>query len=103
MVEVISSTEHKAKKVYNDDCWEFISEWIGEGCPVGTIKKPEKITFSEARMLVKYRRDYKSAGKIQIGQVYVRQFNKYEGDAYTWRAKKELYELACKYDLFPEI
>ena len=106
MIDVISNTTQKAKKEYYDDAWDFIQEWISGGCWVHGERNnsPRKhITFTEGRFLAKVRRGEIKGSKILVGQEYVRQFNKYEGDTYTWRTKKEFYDLASKYDLFPEI
>ena len=98
---VIHRKVTKAKKEYNDDGWEWIKEWIDDGCCVGTYRKPQKITFAEGRILVAHRNKPKPH-KILPGEVYQHQFNKMDGDTYTFRMNQKLYEIACKYDLFPE-
>lgn len=101
-ITVIHSTTQTARKEYFDDGWEFIKEWIDEGLWGGdVIGKQKKITFAEARILVKHRNRPKPY-KILPGDMYERQFNNYDGQVYTWRMNRQLYELACKYDLFPE-
>lgn len=106
MLEVIGNKTHVARKEYYDDGWEFMGEWISSGCYIGTpywYKGPRKhITFAEGRILVKYRKDRKAGNRIYPGQLYQRQFNKYDGQVYYWRMKKDLYDIACKYELFPE-
>jgi hypothetical protein len=102
-LQVIHSTAQKARKTYHDDGWEFISEWISGGCYVGTFRRPQKITFGEARILVGYKKDNKRAYKILPGDMYQRQFNSCDGDTFTFRMKQDLFTMACKYDLFPEI
>lgn len=93
-----------ARKQYADDGWEFIDEWISGGCCVRRhCLDTRRITFSEGRILVSYRNGQKNGGVIEKGDRYVRQFNNYDGDVYTWRMKEELYNIACKYDLFPEL
>jgi hypothetical protein len=100
MIEIINRATYKARKEYRDDAWEFIREWISSGCPVYYGKK--HLEFKEARLLVYYKNNPKIASKILPGQQYERQFNKYDGEVYTWRTKKEFFDLACKYDLFPD-
>jgi hypothetical protein len=97
-VTVIHSGVFKARKTYNDDGWDMISDWDG---PYGD---DPKITFAEKRMLVKYTRQKgHQPNKILPGQLYERQFNNMDGDVYTWRTKKEFYDFARKFDLFPDI
>ena len=104
MLEIISNTTQKAKKEYYDDGWDEIWGWISGGCHTYDRRnKKIPIPFSELRMAVKFRNDRKAGAKINIGDEYVRQFNKYDGDAYTWRTKKVFYEWFVKYDLFPEL
>lgn len=98
----IHRTAPIARKEYNDDGWEFINEWIVGGCCVGTFKHPMKITFAEARLCVAFKNRPKP-WRILKGDRYERQFNSYDGHTYVWRMNKKMYDLACKYDLFPEI
>jgi len=93
MIEVISSAEYRAKKEYNDDGWEYITEC---GWFVG-------ISFAQKRALVKYRKDRHAGRKILPGDLYVRQFNKCDGTTYVWRTKKVFFEIICKLDLFPDV
>lgn len=98
MVECIQSTTQKARKVYNDDGWEFIKQWMDDGCWVE--KGYPKPTFSELRVLVMHKNKPRPF-KIEIGEIYERQFNKMDGDVYTYRMNKQLFEIAAKFDLFP--
>jgi len=41
-------------------------------------------------------------GLISKGEVYVRQGNIYDGSKYTFIADKGMFEIFCKYDLWPE-
>lgn len=97
-ITVIHSETLKARKAYYDDGWDMIQEFEGP------MMKDPKLTFAEKRMLVKYKR-WKGtfSAKILPGQLYVRQFNNMDGDTYVWRTKKEFFDLANKYDLFPDI
>lgn len=96
-IKVINHAEHIARKEYRDDGWEWFSEWINYGCHTGD----KKLTFSEGRAIIKAR-DSEKPYMIKPGDKYVSQFNKYEGSVYTWRMKFDLYEIACKYNIFPE-
>lgn len=96
MIDIISHTIQVAKKEYFDDGWELVSEWNGY------VPPKAKITFADKRLLVKWRNNYKAMGRIYPGQSYVRQFNKMDGDTYTWRTKKEVYDFCSKFSLFDE-
>jgi|SRR6187551_1649941 len=100
-VTVIHKTDAIARKEYHDDAWDFIQEWIDGGCWIEDKLNP--LSFSEKRLLVQYRNRTLKGHRIIKGEKYHRQFNSYDGDTYVWRAKKIFYELACRYDLFPEI
>jgi len=39
---------------------------------------------------------------IEIGDPYIRQFNKMDGDVFVWRAIPEIHAICCKYDLCSE-
>jgi hypothetical protein len=104
MIEIIRSTVQKAKKEYYDDGWDIIQEWVSEGCPVYKGRNYERghLTMPEARFLVQVRNRTIKPHKILPGQVYRSQFNKYEGDTYTFRTKEEFFKLCSKYDLWPD-
>lgn len=103
MINVIHHSEQVARKDYHDDGAEWIHEWIQGGCYIPAqypkIKKP---TFSEYRILVSFRNN-PSKYRINKGEKYVRQFNNIDGDTFVFRMKSDLYNLANKYDLFPEV
>lgn len=82
----------KSRKEYTCMAWEFIRESIL------TYRKDFKLTFSEWRMIVRMR---EKKGKILKGEPYYWQFNTGDGDVWTFRASKEMYDLCVKYDLFP--
>lgn len=89
MARVISQTEQKARKDYVCD--------LGE--TVGDTEFPKGMTFAERRILVRYQQKRR---RILKGEMYIRQFNELEGDTYTFIMDKGMYEIFCKYDLFPE-
>jgi hypothetical protein len=100
MVEVIKSSKHKAKKEYDDDGWEYIQQWVDEGCPIQF--HTGHLTFAEARYLVQVRNRSVPTNKILPGQSYISQFNKMDGYTYTFRTKEQFYDLCRKYSLWPE-
>jgi hypothetical protein len=96
-VQVIHQQTLKARKDHYDDGWEYVHEWILGGCnlPMG-----KKMTFSEMRLVVGYRKGELIGNKILKGQLYRRQFNCMDGQTYTFKLKEDFYNLAVKYDLF---
>jgi hypothetical protein len=98
MIEVIHSSIQKAVKPYDDDAYEFISE------VVNNFHDWERGTFSipELRLLVKVRRGDLKARKIMPGHTYVRQWNKFDGEQYIFRAKKSFHEFCVKHSLYPD-
>ena len=94
-VEVINQSVQKAKKVYTDDGWEEINNWILYGMQT---ERGKKVSFADKRTLVSAKNNMPH--KIQVGQLYERQFNKMDGQVYTWRTKKVFYDIIIKYDLF---
>jgi len=88
-VFVIKQTEHVSRK--ERDC--MINEFIGD-----TEFERDKLSFSELRALVVYERNKR---KIKPGDKYIRQFNKMGGLIYEWIAKKDIFDIICKYDLMP--
>lgn len=77
---------HRARRSYDCDLAGF----------VGDVNFPRGMKFSEIRQLIIYQRNRR---KILKGDTYVRQFNILEGDTYTWRANKAIWDIFCKYDL----
>lgn len=116
-VQVIHSTAQIARKEYYNDGRDDFMEWIRGGMFIGYHQKkisteyggyswindiawPKKLPFCDLRIIVQMRaEDY----RIKNGTLYRRQFNSYDGDAYTWRSREDMYQLMCKYDLFPEV
>lgn len=98
MIDQISNTTHVARKKYYDDFANDFNEWVQDGC---YIERNKKISFSDARVIVKWRND-PDKSYILPGMRYQRQYNKFDGETYVFRCRIELYELACKYNLFNE-
>lgn len=90
MVEVIKETKVlKSKKKRRCDAWMIISECLSEVA--------DDCNFAEKRALVKALRNN---GLIDIGEPYIRQFNKMDGETYTWIAIPELHEICLNQDLY---
>lgn len=116
-VVVIHESAQVARKDYYNDGRDDFMEWVGGGMFIGyhqekiqteygghpwinDISQPKKLPFSDLRIIVQMRReDY----RIKKGSVYRRQFNSFDGYAYTWRTREDMYQLMCKYNIFPEI
>lgn len=92
MIEVISDTKHVAQKDYKDDSAEFIIE-----CMYSI--RSGLLTFSELRAIARLKAN---GWKIKKGQVYMKQFNKMDGDTYTFRSLPEIAAICHKYELYPE-
>lgn len=96
--QIIHKSVTKARKEYYDDGWDYIQEWEGD------LPPNKKLTFTEKKMIVTYKRKKGIYGhKILKGETYIRQFNTYDGTPYVWRTKKVFYDFICKYDLFPDL
>lgn len=92
-VEVIRETTPKAGKEYDCEAclWIINSSSISDDYP---------FTFGEKRLLVRARRE---RWRIQSGQVYLRQVNKFDGDLLTFRARPEIHALCLKYHVYEDI
>ncbi len=88
--EVLHQSITKARKQYDCDLAWFIYDIEFSHC---------KMSFSELRILAEYKINNK---KIMKGDIYIRQFNKKDGDVFTFRAKKDVWDLLNKYDLLFE-
>lgn len=93
---VISETVHKARKIHTDDGWEEIYNWAQNNFGCNSVV--HELDKQAAKQYLARKNSY----HIHIGDVYVRQFNKYDGDIYIFKMNKEMYELAVKYELFQE-
>lgn len=97
-VELSRQTEPKARREYSCDCYEqIIQEWVSNGC---WLDKGRKVSFGDLRKLIIAKRE---GFKILKGTTYINQRNLYDGQFYTWRSRKDLFEIACKYNLDFEI
>lgn len=101
MIQVISARTFTARKPHRCDGYEEILEWIYHGCMVekGVKCKYNKVSFSDYRTIVKWKNDINNF-LILPGMIYERQFNKMDGEAYTFKMRKDMYDIFCKYDLW---
>ena len=116
-MSVIHQSVQIARKDYWNDGRDDFNDWVSDGMFIGYEKKklenkyggyswiddhskPKKVAFSDLRIIVQMRRENYA---IKKGTLYRRQFNSYDGDVYTWRTREDMYQLMCKYDLFPEV
>ena len=90
MPRIIKQTEPRARKDYSCN----LAESAGE------IDWPTGMTFSEIRSLVIYQN---KGRKILKGEIYICQFNEWEGQVYQFKMDKSIFEIFCKYRLFPDI
>lgn len=88
MVEVLSESTPVARKKHTCMASEFIHN-LG----LGYID----FSFAELRQIVKARRQ---GYKIQPGQKYVRQSNKFDGELYTFKAIPAMHEICLAHDLY---
>ena len=97
-IEVISHKVHIAKKNYHDDANCEFDEWIDGGC---NLSENSKVSFADYRVIVAHKNStLDKRNFVNIGDNYVRQFNKIDGDSYTFRTKSYIYDLMNKYDLY---
>ncbi len=57
------------------------------------------LTFAEKRAVIQAKWD---GWRILKGQMYLRQFNEFAGDVYTFKARLAIDSICRKYDLYPE-
>ena len=89
MVEIIHESEPIARKEYSCMACAFLFE-LDDPCELG-------LTFKEKREVVKARQ---KKCKILKGEKYIRQFNKADGDTYSFRAIPAIHKICLKYDLY---
>tara|TARA_R110002012_G_scaffold25023_1_gene82993 strand:+ start:12 stop:290 length:279 start_codon:yes stop_codon:yes gene_type:complete len=88
-VEVISQVEPIARKEHECHASRWIREQDGN--------RPQFENFTQYRnWVIASRNNF----KIQPGQKYIRQTNKYEGVIYTWKAIPEIHQICCDLNLY---
>lgn len=101
MAECINSAIHVAIIRHVDDGYDYIYQWIDNGCYVRKTNrcKFNKVSFADFRTIVNWKNDPNNRW-IMPGMLYERQFNKMDGHTYTFKMRKDMAEIASKYDLF---
>jgi len=97
-IEVLRETTQKARKEYDDDGYEWVREYIDYR---GWTDGPPKPTFAEYRLLVWVKNNPKEARTIFVGQEYLKQTNKFDGQISDYRTKKNLHALCVRLKLYP--
>lgn len=101
MIQVISSRTITARRMHKCDGYYEILDWIKYGCCVNTGFRcsHKKVSFADYRTVVKWKNDINNF-LILPGMKYERQFSKLDGSTYTFRMRKDMYDIFCKYDLW---
>lgn len=89
---LIRKSTHVARKTYTCDA----SEWLHNGDLRGFIYDC-KPTYAELRAIAKAKRN---CWRIVLGQEYIKEVGRYQGDFYTWRAIPEIDAICRKYNLY---
>lgn len=96
MVQVIEERLiKKARKRYRCDSCAHINMFSS----FNEVANQCKLSFTEKRSLVEAKQSFQM---IDIGEPYIRQFNKMDGETYVWRAIPEIHKICCKYNLYSE-
>lgn len=88
-LESIRNERRVARRSYPCGAAEFVIDALNN--------HPNPFTFSELRIIAKAK---KNNWRIQEGEQYVYQFNKFSGETYTFRANKELHALCVEHELY---
>ncbi len=88
-IEVLSEKTPVAKKNY--EC--MACEWLNNS---GYATKQD-LTEDE---WMEYKKAESKGFKISIGETYILQNNKFDGDIYTFKAIPEIHDICIKYDLY---
>lgn len=93
MVQLIAAQARKARKDHHDDSAEFILEALDY------LRSCGKLKFGELRAIAELKANN---WKIKRGQVYTKQFNKTEGQTYTFKTLPIILKICIKYKLYGE-
>ena len=91
MIELISVSEHVARKQYTCNACEWVDNVLLE------YRHEYDLTCAELREIVKARRNN---WQIVPGQRYIREVQKYEGELLVWRAIPAIHAICLKYDIY---
>lgn len=102
MVQLIAAQARKARKDRHDDSAEFIieaMEYIRIGkFPGRHVGAPwQKMSFSELRSIARLKANN---WRIVKGQLYIKQFNKQQGQYYTFYTLPDILRICVKYKLY---
>lgn len=86
MIQVIHSKTYRARKRYRCNAYWEVMEG-GEGW----LSDEEQCQVDMMRL---------KKGYIEVGDLYVRQFNTDGGDTWTYRASVDMHNICIKHDLF---
>lgn len=93
MIQLIK--EGKVKKAKKDhECMASLFFREGLGC-----YGPKVFSFAEMREIIRMKRN---RWKIKAGDSYIWQFNRYDNDAYLFKANPTIHAICCRLDLYPE-
>lgn len=98
MNQVIFQSEQKAKKIYYDDLHEHMVEILRN---IDWFLKEHNPHTSDLEKVVKRLKSEKP-WLIKKGELYVRQFNKIEGDTCVYKCSSIFYDFCIKYKCFPD-
>lgn len=90
MIELISETTPKARKQYSCDASVWLNQddwWRNSG----------KLSFTELREIAKAKANN---WKIQVGDVYLNQVNKQDGDLMTFRAIPAIHKICLNHNVY---
>ena len=90
MATVINETFPKAQKDHYCDACHFVLEDLPDLL--------RHLPYSSAKEIVKAKRN---GYKIIKGQQYINQFNRCDGEVYTFKAIPEIHDICLDYDLYP--
>jgi len=88
MVRIISQSTPVARKDHSCMACESIND---QGC--------EGLSFADLRKVVEAK---KNGFKVKKGDIYVRQFNEFEGRTYTFIAIPAMHEICLEYDFYAQ-
>lgn len=101
MVTAIKDQMREARKKHPDDSAYFIIEamdWIRHGSlPYDYVGKHERLTFTELRAIAQLKANN---WMIMPGQAYIKQWNKMDGEHYTFKTLPHIYKICVKYKLY---
>lgn len=98
MVQLIAAQARKARKDRPDNSADFIIEAMGM-IRNGYLDRGKivRLTFKELRAIAQLKANN---WRIKKGQVYIKQFNKMEGQCYTFYTLPDILRICIKYKIY---